>query len=105
MLRGLEHLSSEERLRELDLFSPEERGFQGDLTVAYQYMKGAYKGNQLFTKFDSDRTRGSGFQLKELDIRKKNFTQGGEVLEQVAHRSCGCPIPGGIQGHARWAPG
>ena len=25
-----------------------------------------------------------------------------ETLEQVAQRHCGCPLPGGVQGHARW---
>ena len=27
-------------------------------------------------------------------------TEGGDALEQVAKRGCGCPIPGGIQGQA-----
>ena len=49
--------------------------------MAFQYLKGAYQqeGEQLFTRVDSDRTRGNGLKLRQgrfrLDIRRKFFAQ------------------------------
>ncbi|KAK4819573.1 hypothetical protein QYF61_008250 [Mycteria americana] len=80
MIRGMEHLSYEDRLRELGLFSLEKRKLQGDLIVAFQYLKRAYKkdGDRLFSRPCSNRTRGNGFKPKKgrfrLDIRRKFST-------------------------------
>ncbi|KFQ84419.1 hypothetical protein N337_04832, partial [Phoenicopterus ruber ruber] len=79
-IRGMEHLSYEQRLRELGLFSLEKRRLQGHLIAASQYLRGAYKkdGDRLFRRACCDRTRGNSFKLKEgrfrLDIRKTFFT-------------------------------
>jgi len=80
MIQGLEHLSYDERLRELGLFSLEKRRLQGDFIEAFQYLKAAYRKEEknLFSKACCDRTRSNGFKLKEgrfkLDIRQKYFT-------------------------------
>jgi len=71
MIRRLEQLFYEERLRELGQFSWEKRKLQRKLLVAFQYLKGAYErgGERHFTRSCSDRTRGRGFKLKEGRIR------------------------------------
>jgi len=78
MIRRLEYLSYEDRLRDLGLFSLEKRRLRGDLIAAFQYLKGAYRkdGEGLFTRVCSDRTRGNGSKLKEgrFRLRKKFFT-------------------------------
>ena len=67
MIRGLDYLSYEDRLKTLSLFSLEKRRLRGDLIAAFQYLKGAYKidGEGHFIRKCSARTRGNGFKLKE----------------------------------------
>ncbi|PKU46341.1 hypothetical protein llap_3365 [Limosa lapponica baueri] len=80
MIKGLEHLSYEDRLRELGLFRLKKRRLWGDLIMAFQDLKGTYRrdGEGLFIRECSDKTRGNGFKLEEgrfrLDRRKKFFT-------------------------------
>jgi len=82
VIRGLEHLSYEKRLRELELFSQEKRRLLGDLAAALQYLKGSYKkdGDYLFNKVCCGRTMGNGFKLRDgrfrLDRRNNFFTLG-----------------------------
>ena len=73
MIRGVEHLCYEERLRELGLFSLEKRRLWEDLIAAFQCLK----EDRLFSRACCIRTGGNGFKIKEggfrLDIRKKFF--------------------------------
>ena len=64
------------------MFSLEKKRLRGDLFAAFHYGKGhkEQEGNELFTRVDSERTRGNGSKLSEgrrrVDARRKCFTEG-----------------------------
>lgn len=57
MIRWLDHLSYENRLRELGLLSLEKA--LGDLTMAFWYWKGAYRQerDRICTQYDTDKEK------------------------------------------------
>lgn len=75
--------------------------------MALHYLKVAYKQSEAdFLQSDSDSTNRKGFKLKEgrfiLNIRRDFFfffySESGVALAEAAQKSCGCPIPGDVQG-------
>lgn len=79
----------EERLREMDFYSPERRMLRGDLRTTFQYLKESYKEGRdcLFTWAHMEKMRGNEDKLHVwrflLDTRGNFFT-----VRSISHWSC-----------------
>jgi len=78
MIKGLEHLSCEERLNYLDLFGLEKRRLRGDLINVYKYLRCGRQRDKarVFSEVHGNRTRGNSHKLKHREFHtnvSRNF--------------------------------
>lgn len=94
MIKGQEHFSHEESLRDLELFSIENKWLGVTLSMCPSYLKDRAR---VFSVMTRDRTRDNGHRQKHRKFCLNTVSEGGRALAQVAQGGYGVSILGDIQ--------
>uniref|UniRef100_A0A674KBD5 Reverse transcriptase domain-containing protein n=1 Tax=Terrapene triunguis TaxID=2587831 RepID=A0A674KBD5_9SAUR len=104
MIRGMENLSYEKRLKELGLFSLTKRRLRGDRIALFKYIRGinTKEGEELFQLSTNVDTRTNGYKLAmgkfRLEIRQHFLTiRGVKFWNSLPRETVGAKDPSGFK--------